>query len=188
MITTGRWSLAVVSAIVSGDTVNLVAFPDGAVSWPTSAAFAGDRLTGHVMLSVVKGSTIGTWRDLALPSDTGGTFMVLATAGVDQTALGLNANRTPSATRPTRVRASGTFTTVADASELVGIIELRSDAVATPTTQQDIATSKITLAAGTIVTPWSLEYIVPAGHNYRLVTTVEAGVTVQLSKITEQVG
>ncbi len=35
-ITSGRWSLAVVSKIISGDTVNLVAFTDAVNPWPTN--------------------------------------------------------------------------------------------------------------------------------------------------------
>lgn len=67
-ITSGRWSLAAVAKIVSGDTVNLVAFTDAVDPWPTIDTPNG--LIAGSLSSVTKGTSTGQWRDLALPSAT----------------------------------------------------------------------------------------------------------------------
>lgn len=67
-ITSGRWSLAVVVKIISGDTVNLVALADGVDPWPTPDAFNG--VVAGTLTSVTKGTGVGQWREIALPSAT----------------------------------------------------------------------------------------------------------------------
>lgn len=65
-ITTGRWSLAVVAKIISGDTVNLVAFTDGDNPWPDVSTPNG--LVAGSITSVTKGASVGQWRELSISS------------------------------------------------------------------------------------------------------------------------
>jgi len=65
-ITSGRWSLAFVVKIISGDTVNLVAIADGVDPWPTADTFNG--VVSGTLVSVTKGTEVGQWREVALPS------------------------------------------------------------------------------------------------------------------------
>lgn len=67
-ITSARWSLAAVAKIISGDTVNLVAFTDAVDPWPTIETPNG--LIAGSLASVTKGTGIGQWRELALPTAT----------------------------------------------------------------------------------------------------------------------
>ncbi len=67
-ITTGRWSLAAVVKIISGDTVNLVAFTDAVDPWPDVSTPNG--LIAGSLASVAKGTGVGQWRELALPTAT----------------------------------------------------------------------------------------------------------------------
>lgn len=138
-ITSGRWSLALIAKIVSGDTVNLVALTDAVDPWPTVETPNG--LVAGSIASVTKGTSVGQWRDLDLPAATiaaiaaavGGELgsyateaytdaaiaaipvdddsglTVVAVAGSSQLSLGLDSVRQPSATRPTRIDVSGAF-------------------------------------------------------------------------------
>lgn len=64
-ITSGRWSPAQIAKVVSGDTVNLIAFTDGVDPWPTIETPNG--LISGSLSSVDKGTSVGQWRELAMP-------------------------------------------------------------------------------------------------------------------------
>lgn len=184
-ISTGRWLLAQVAAVVSTDVLNLLVYPDG------SAAAAATDLPGGVLMvavnSVALGSSVGQWRVLALPAATSAAFTLVATAGTDPS-LALDTARLPSATRPTFVVATGYFQIVNDGTDLDGSVEIRAEDANPPTVAQCVNVARINAAAGTHRIPWTLMYIVPAGHRYMVAKTVETGVTCVLSKITEQAG
>jgi hypothetical protein len=85
--------------------------------------------------------------------------------------LALNTSRNPSTIRndgrSTRVRVSGTWTSLVTGT---GIVELRSDSNTPPTTVRDNQTPGMSSVVA-ITVPWSLEYDVPAGHNYLVATS-----------------
>lgn len=65
-ITSGRWSPAQIAKVVSGDTVNLIAFTDGVDPWPTVETPNG--LISGSLSNVDKGTSVGQWRELAMPA------------------------------------------------------------------------------------------------------------------------
>lgn len=64
-ITTGRWSIGAVSKIISGDTINVVAFSDGVNPWPTIDTFNG--VVAGTIENVTKGTSVGQWQEVDLP-------------------------------------------------------------------------------------------------------------------------
>lgn len=162
-ITSGRYSIGAISKIISGDTVNIVAFTDGANPWPTIDTFNG--LVAGSLTSVTKGSGVGQWQEVDVP-DTVAAAMAAAVASItgfatesyvdaaisgipadDYTALcacpaagsavsspALSTPRQPSTTRPTRVTV---YAQVALTSTLLtpqsATVEMRADSGATPT-------------------------------------------------------
>ncbi len=80
-ITSGRWSLGVVSKIISGDTVNLCVLTDGVNPWPTIDTPNG--LIAASYTSVVKGTGVGEWRELALPSSTTAAIAAAVAAALE---------------------------------------------------------------------------------------------------------
>lgn len=106
--------------------------------------------------------------------------LVLPVGGTPQT-LTLGTARQPSATRPVAVTVSGTWTTSLSAS---GALTFQSDSNTTPTTIRADAQPAVTLAVGIGITlPWSMTYMVPAGHYYRIVASGTG--TFAITKINE---
>lgn len=112
----------------------------------------------------------------------------LPAAGSSQVALGLNAARRPSTTRPTRVHATGQITL---SSTLLGAkaaaVTLLSDSANPPTTSRGTQPFNLSGVVATVAPPWSLGYEVPANHYYMLATSGADAAGVSLSTITEQV-
>lgn len=98
--------------------------------------------------------------------------------------LALNTARQPSATRPTRVTVSGTWTTSLTAS---GVVQLVSDSSSSPTTVRVDAQPAVTLAVGIGMTiPWTLTYDVPVAHFYKVATSGTG--TFAITRINETAG
>lgn len=150
------------------------------------AATAGLATTGYVDTAVA-GLASTSYVDTAVAGvDLAGRTAV-AGAGVSQLALGLDAARQPSLTRPTRVTATGT---IALTSTLItpqsATVELASDSATTPTTVRGSAPATLSGVVASLTLPWSLTYDVPAGHYYLLATS-GAG-TVALLTLNETAG
>lgn len=163
-ITSGRYSIGAVSKIISGDTVNIVAFTDGVDPWPTIDTFNG--LVAGSVLGATKGSGVGQWQEVtvpdtvaaaisaavasitgfatesyvdtaidAIPADDYSGLLACPAAGSSVSSPALNTPRRPSTTRPTRVNV---YTQVALTSTLLtaqsATVELRADSGSTPTT------------------------------------------------------
>lgn len=109
-------------------------------------------------------------------SESPGGFLFLPTP--TSPARALNTNFTPHATRPTLCIYSveiGGQTTLLSGDD--GVIDLRSDTAVTPTTVRCSVRNRIFQTLGVTVGTQSivrgtLTYLVPAGHNVRLVSTV----------------
>lgn len=83
-ITSGRWSIAAICKIISGDTVNLVAFTDAVDPWPDVNTPNG--LVAGSLTSVAKGTSVGQWREIDLPTATSAAIAAAvssAIAGLD---------------------------------------------------------------------------------------------------------
>lgn len=86
-ITSGRFSVAVVTKIITGDLIDLVALTDTVNPWPTV-----DTPNGVVVApyqSIAKGSAVGQWQDLGVSSavsDAIAAAVSAATAGLPTTA------------------------------------------------------------------------------------------------------
>lgn len=163
-ITSGRYSIGAVSKIISGDTVNIVAFTDGVDPWPTIDTFNG--LVAGSVLGATKGSGVGQWQEVtvpdtvaaaisaavasitgfatesyvdtaidAIPADDYSGLLACPAAGSAVSSPALNTPRRPSTTRPTRVNV---YTQVALTSTLLtaqsATLEMRADSGSTPTT------------------------------------------------------
>jgi hypothetical protein len=174
--TNGRVHQAVITGIVSGTTVNLlVGNDDPAVTWDDPSGSPG-YITWIPIAGVAKGAGLGEWQDIATPDPV--LAGALAAAFSDSTPTrALNANFTPSATRPVLCSYSGVWTgSLSLTGSQVGVIELRSDSAATPTTKRMDAQPQMSLGVAvalgsTIGIPWLLSYLCPANHPVRLVTS-----------------
>lgn len=98
---------------------------------------------------------------------------------VNTSARTLNTNFTPDPGRPVLVIYS---VRIDVGSTEAGRVELRSDAAVTPTTVRSTVRHSMTvnglLSNGSGSTTHVLSYLVPAGHNVRLVTTNDTGTPV----------
>lgn len=163
-ITSGRYSIGAVSKIISGDTVNIVAFTDGVDPWPTADIPNG--LVAGSLTSVTKGTGVGQWQEVdvpdtvaaaiaaavssitgfateayvdsaiaAIPPDDYSGLCAAPGAGSSIGSPALATPRRPSTTRPTRVTV---YANAALTSTLLtpqsATVELRADSSATPTT------------------------------------------------------
>lgn len=195
-----RYMQAIVTKIVSGDTVELVAFQDGA-AWGDGD---GTNIAAKLYDSVALGTGVGEWQpgtlvsaaitaattDLAtysyVDSETASLCEVPG-AGSSQVSLGLNAARRPSTTRPVQVNATGQISLT---STLLGAkaaaVSLLSDASNPPTTSRGTQPFNLSGVVATVAPPWSLTYDVPPGHYYMLATSGTDAGGVSLSTITEQ--
>lgn len=79
-ITSGRWSLAAVVKVVSGDTCHLVTFTDAVDPWPTVDVPNG--LIAGSLQNVAKGASVGQWQDIEVP-DTVTAAIATAIDGID---------------------------------------------------------------------------------------------------------
>lgn len=188
--TSGRVHQAIITGVVSGTTVNLlVGNDDPFTQWDDPSQSPG-YITWIPIAAVPKGSGLAAWQDAttpdpvlaavasavtaALASTT--SFMVSAVSESTPTRT-LNANFTPSATRPVLCIYTGTWTgSLSVTGSLAGVLELRSDTSATPTTKRLDAQPglNMTLSVGVTVgatIPWELMYLCPLGHNVRLVSS-----------------
>jgi len=206
-ITSGRYSIGLISKIISGDTVNIDAFTDGVNPWPTVDTFNG--LVAGSLTSVAKGSGVGEWQEVDVPdtvlasiTDAISGITGFATegyvdgaaaaccpvpvAGASVSSPALNTPRQPSATRPTRVTV---YATVALTSTLLtpqsATVEMRADSSSSPTTAVGgPLTASLGGIAATATVPMTFTYDVPAAHYYTVVQTAGAG-TVTITRIEE---
>lgn len=198
-----RYMQGLVSAIISGDTVDVVVLSDGA-AW-------GDGDPGSVPAklfeSIELGSGVGQWQPGTIVSDAIATATTnlatysyadsgdaarcaLPAAGSSQS-LALSTPRRPSTTRPTTVTAYGSFTLATALLAAQGAtVQMLSDSSATPST---VVGGPLTVnngvgTVGTAVIPWMMEYAVPTGHYYQIVQSATVGTgTVSITHINEQV-
>lgn len=98
----------------------------------------------------------------------------------------LNTNFTPNANFPTWVSYSIAIAATATLTgNQQGTVELRSDSAATPTTVRGTASAGVNLALGVAITftnsqTCQLSYLVPPGHNVRLVSSVVGTPTISI--------
>lgn len=159
-----RSSPALVSKIVSGDTVNLVAVIDASDDWPVINVPSTNP--AWLYTSIAKGTGVGEWQEATIPTvlidemesqaegvvatELGGggaitSAIETATAGQLASPTGwsspartLNSNFKPSATRTTLTTYSGTWSgTLTATGSVAGVIQLLSDTAGTPTTECD---------------------------------------------------
>lgn len=184
---------ALVAAVVSGTTIDLVAFSDGddygdgnPGSQPAAiyrnvplGASSGQYSTGTSVAATVSDVLTGLGL-LQAPNGVSGSGLTLGGAGVQL-----------SATRPVMLVVRGTASLV---STLSGgqayALELRCDTGTTPTTVVDDAAGSVTQSLGLSVTltelqPWKLVALRPAGDRCRVVQASGAG-TVTISGATAQ--
>lgn len=207
-ITSGRWSIAAVSKIVSGDTVNLVAFTDGVDPWPTIDTFNG--LVAGSVLSATKGTGVGQWQDLEVPDTiaaaieaaisglTGFATEVYVDAGdegrcavpgpgsaVSSPALATSYH--PDADRPVLVTV---YCDVTLPSALIAAqsatVQLQAGSSTNPSTVVGgpLTPTNGALNPGPLTIPVTFVYALPANHYYQVVKTAGSG-TVTITKIEE---
>jgi hypothetical protein len=177
-----RMSPAIVSKIISGDTVNLVAVADSTTDWPDPVN--QDYTHGAwLYTSVAKGTAVGEWQESTIPApltdamDAYAEGRLAVPTGWSSPARTLNSNYKPSSTRPVRVTVSGTWSgTLSATGSLGGTIQLLSDTASTPTTvcddqQPAFSATLLVGVALTQVTPWKLTCLVPTDWNVRLSTS-----------------
>jgi hypothetical protein len=178
--TNGRVHQAVITGVVSGTTVNLIiGNDDPTVQWDDPSQSPGSvpwlPLTG-----VTKGASLGQWQDAVTPDPVLSAIAAVAlSTGVSESTptRALNANFTPSSTRPVLCIYTGTWSgSLSVTGSLAGVLELRSDTSATPTTKRIDAQPglNMTLSVGVTVgatIPWTLTYLCPINHNVRLVSS-----------------
>ena len=196
-----RYVQAVVTKVVSGDTVELVAFSDGSAWGDGDPASLGAKVYDSIAL----GTGVGEWQpgtlvDAAIAAATtnlatysyvdSGVAGRCAVPGAGS-AVGSPAfatPRRPSTTRPTRVTVYGSF---AMASTLLGpqsgTATLLADSSATPSTQVGVAPAALSGVAANATVPWTMTYDVPANHWYQVTVSVSANTTANLLHINEQV-
>ena len=190
-----RYAPALVTKVVSGDTVNLVAVIDSTADWPDPVNM--DYMhPAWLYTSVDKGTDVGEWQESTIPAPVTDAIEVevdgrLANPGAPVSA-GLTLDGAGvqfSATRPVRlnVRLTASMT-----STLLGpqsyTAELRCDSGSTPTTVVDAATGGLSGVVATTDQPVKLSALVPTGHYCRAVTAAaSANTTLTLTASTKQV-
>lgn len=155
---------ALVTKIISGDTINLVAVIDSTDDWPViNVPYTNPA---WLYTSVAKGTGVGEWQEATIPAvlvdemesaaegvvaaELGGggditTAIATATSGLavaptswSSPARTLNSNFKPSSTRPVEVVYSGTWTgTLNVTGSVAGQIQLLSDSAGTPSVECD---------------------------------------------------
>lgn len=188
-----RYVQAVVSKIVSGDTVDLVAFCDGS-AWGDGD---GTDVVAKLYTSIALGTAVGEWQPGTIVSDavTAGTSGLAAESYVDTACAALcnvpgasstvslssGTARQPSATRPVLVMVSGSWSwNLTATGTQTGSLTLKSDSASTPTTvirapawSRGIGVGVAINDTGTM--PIEMDLIVPPGHYYSV--TAAGGAT-----------
>lgn len=185
---------ACITAIVSGSTVNLVAFTTGDDWFP---GMPGDIPASYVG-GAAQGTAVGEWQEdtgvdpsvsAEIDADVAGRCAVPAEGS--SVGLALNTPRQPHATRPVRLSVYGTWAWVLSAiGSQSGTATLKSDSASTPTNTHGVASCARGISVGITVgdtgtMPWSMSYEVPAGHYYQIATTGTG--TFAITHIDEQV-
>lgn len=182
-----RYMQGIVSAIVSGDTVDVVVLSDGD-AW-------GDGDPGSVPAklfeSVALGTGVGEWQPGTLVADAitaattnlatyayadSGDAARLALPGASSTvSLAASTPRQPSTTRPVMVMVTGSWSwNLTALGTQTGSLSFQSDSSATPSTaiyapawSRGITVGITVGDTGTVPVCW--QYIVPVGHYYQIV-------------------
>lgn len=216
-ITSGRWSLAQISKIESGDTVTLVALTDGVNPWPTSDTPNG--LVAGSISGVTKGTGVGQWRELALPGYEQDAVASIATGSVSLTgyateeyvdagdqstaaarvatpascgstiSLAINTARNPSSARSDSrpTRVSAVVTWTAVITGTAAA-EVVCDSSSSPTTVVMSVPFAATLALGVgVTTPVVIDFEVPDGWSYKVRAGTGSSGTVALVSVYERV-
>lgn len=201
-----RYMQAIVTNIISGDTVELVAFQDG-TAWGDGD---GTNVASKLYNSVDKGTGVGEWQPATVVSDAVAAGVATCEGYTDTAISGLpapdisgacavpgagsavgsptlNSPRRPSATRPTQITVYGS---VAMTSTILGpqsaTVVLKADTSATPTTAVGSLPFALSGVGATATMPFTMTYDVPANHYYQVTATTSANATVTLSHINEQ--
>lgn len=215
-ITTGRWSLAQIAKVVSGDTVNLVALTDGVDPWPTVDTPNG--LVAGSLSGVAKGTSVGQWRELAMPTCEQDAIATIAAGSVSlvgyateaytdeateeavgacvatpatcgsTVSLAINTARNPSSARSDG-RPTRVSAVVTWAAMLTGTAaaEVVCDSSSTPTTVVMSIPFSATLALGVqAAVPVVIPFEVPAGWSYKVRAATGSSGTVALASVYER--
>lgn len=194
-----RYVQAIVSAIVSGDTVELVCFSDGSAWGDGDPASKGAKVYDSIAL----GTGVGEWQPGTLVSDaisaattnlatysytdTGDTARCALPGSGSSVSLALSTPRQPNVSRPTRVRVYGNISLT---STLLGsqnaTASLLSDSGVTPSTVRGVAAYTLSGVAATSAPPYTLDYDIPAGHYYQVVAGGAGSAGVSIAHIEEQ--
>lgn len=175
-LATSDYRTARVTKIVSGTTVNLVAFATG-TDWYTGVP--GD-ITSMYFADVAQGTAVNQWQEESAidPAVQVAIDECCTLPGAGSTvSLATNTPRQPSATRPVRVTASGSWSwSLSAIGTVAGTLAIHSDSSSSPTTPRAHAPCSRSVTVGVVVgdagsLPWCLEYVVPAGHYYQLATS-----------------
>jgi hypothetical protein len=185
-----RYVQAIVTKIVSGDTVQLVCFSDGSAWGDGDPASLGAKVYDSIAL----GSGVGEWQPGTLVGDAitaattnlatysytdGGDAARCALPGAGSgVSLALATPRRPSTTRPTRVDVYGQFTLATALLAAQGAtVVLQVDSSATPSTTVagPLTVNNGIGTVGTAQIPWTMSYEVPTGHYYQVVQSATVG-------------
>jgi hypothetical protein len=192
-----RFSPALVTKVISGDTVNVVALLEANDDWP-APSYASPSHPAWLYINVAKGTGVGEWQEntagVGPQGPTGATGATGSTGATGATGPGavVLSQSTPtltiggsavqfSTTNDTIYTASiKILTTLSLSGGAAGHVDLLCDATATPSTivqtVQSESTGTLTIglnlqASNTLVVSWR----VPAGHRCRLVSTNDTG-------------
>lgn len=186
-----RTAIGVITFIVDGDIVNLVAFCDTEDDWPVTN-IPSTVHPAHLYPNVAKGPGVGQWQEADLPVSASvmtaiaaaaiaAGYVAVPTAGTSP-ARTKDAVFTPSADhggRPVRLTVTGmlTCTSTLIAPETASI-ELRSDSTAAPTTKRADQSFTLSGVVATLTVPFFLSYDVPPGDTVKLVTGGQGAVAI----------
>lgn len=193
-----RVAYGLVSKIVSGDTVNLVALIDDVDDWPDPIN-APSYHPAQLVTSVAKGTAVGEWQDVALsdPQNSAitaavasGTGGLATTSALNSAIAGVPANpvyptsrsitigadfQATNTSRPSRFVISGTWsTTLTISGTVTGNIQLKMASSANPSPIVDDAQPSygVTIVIGLTLTPqlpWKMVCDMPIGGFARVV-------------------
>lgn len=186
-LATSRYVQAIVTKIVSGDTVELVCFSDGSAWGDGDPASLGAKVYDSIAL----GTAVGEWQPGTIVSNAIATCEAYADAGdagrcavpgaSSTVSLSSGTSRQPSATRPVLVMVSGSWSwNLTAIGTQTGSLTLKSDSSSTPTTvirapswSRGITVGALIGDTGTM--PVEFDLLVPAGDYYSV--TAAGGAT-----------
>jgi hypothetical protein len=189
-ISTARYLLAAITRIVSGDTVNLLAFTDDEAPVDPDDLPAGTTFARFT--DVAKGSAVGEWRDLALPADTTALLdgKLSVPAAAEAVVLAIDTFRAPSTVReddrPTLVTAVVSWSIIESGE--AAMLEVIVGAGGAPTAiafSVPFTFDDATVGAIDVQIPAVISFLVPAGHAYKLKTGAGGGGTFAVASIAE---